>query len=357
MSTIITVQKKNKKNMNKMDKSQAVNTNYETNLINPVELISNFTEADNVKIKLAKKIRPEGEYTQIIIDKSLEDIPDSKFNKLALKTLNKKNNGAYCKIRVNDNHRIYINKLYKEKYFSQFKNKILVEQFNDQNAKEHTNLIIETSVNNKFYEFYQNIITMINIINTINEISINTDNTDNTDNSNASLPSVSGSDSVIKQSDFPPLVNSPASVAASAAAPAAAPAAPTTVSIVDSNPVINTGVPEQLSAKEIHNPPMHKMAIPIFDTITPATLDTEARYIEDLERHIAFLQRNLNIMKETHEINIKCYNDRVAIHNKFLGEVPNPEPIANPTTVIESVDKDNSIDSSSIQESKDDAKV
>jgi hypothetical protein len=351
MSTIITVQKKNKKNMNinKMDKSQAVNTNYETNLINPVELISNFTEADNVKIKLAKKIRPEGEYTQIIIDKSLEDIPDSKFNKLALKTLNKKNNGAYCKIRVNDNHRIYINKLYKENYFTQFKNKISVEQFNDQNAKEHTNLIIETSVNNKFYEFYQNIITMINIINTINEISINTDN------SNASLSSVSGSDSVIKQSDFPPLVNSPASVAAPVMSPAA-PAAPTTVSIVNSNPVINTRVPEQLSAKEIHNPPMHKMAIPIFDTITPATLDTEARYIEDLERHITFLQRNLNIMKETHEINIKCYNDRVAIHNKFLGELPNPEPIANPTTVIESVDKDNSIDSSSIQESKDDAK-
>ena len=309
MSSIITVQKK-KRNANSKKVDTGRDDRDDRNIINPMEFISNFTEADNVQIKMVKKTRLEGEYTQIIIDKFLEDMPDSKFNKLAIKTLNKKSNSAYCKIRINDDHCAYINKLYKEKYFTQFKFKILLELFKDQNSKEHTNLVIEISDNTKFYEFYQNIITMIK---TVDNLGIYPDT-----NTNSNPVNESANPAAIPN-QCPPLIEQP-------------------VSQVAENPATLESIteePEQSPTPATHNPPNPSGPIPVFNTITLATLDTEARYIMDLECHIAFLQRNLTILKETHEINIKCYNDRIAIQNKFMKEVNNPNP-SNP--IADSVD-------------------
>ena len=64
------------------------------------------------------------------------------------------------------------------------------------------------------------------------------------------------------------------------------------------------------------NVPMQHQTL--FNQITPATLDAEYNHIMMLENHIKMWQHHLEILKKTHEINIKCYNEKVDIQQKTI---------------------------------------
>ena len=56
--------------------------------------------------------------------------------------------------------------------------------------------------------------------------------------------------------------------------------------------------------------------MPVFNELSPQSLDAERMHIYNLEMHINDLQYDLDIMKKKHELRVKCYNDIAQLYQE-----------------------------------------
>lgn len=328
---------------------------------------SKFTANDEVFITSNKKSNDKGEYLQVIIEKDF-DI-QSAFLKIKLDTTTKPKAVVYSKLRINDNYIKFVKNLYESDYFSYLENyEINLDEFIDKNNKHHFNLIIISKPDMDIHNVFENMIEIINTVSVLsNESSVSGGihndqkqvvNPGKIDDIN--YPSISGNSPIeiktiiqevvknvvdkhsikqITEKDIKSNTNADTVIASDISSDISSEIVIEDKNIIHNSdnvsdnvtiPIANDIIPlnsQQLqntqsldySYVESYSMPMH--SLPLFNQITPAMLDAENKHILELEAYIGNLQRNLTIMKRTHEINVKCYNDKVEIHAKMLEEV------------------------------------
>jgi len=302
---------------------------------------------------------------------------DNKIVKINLKLSTLNINKIYCKVRINDSYISKIEELYKQKYFEHDTYKIIINEFIDKNNQVHKNLesiIFQDNILNVFTNFniminnlnsdttdifeidkqvqhpvknntpllpsieshiksaVEQVInkTKNEIIEQSIDINISTNesnNDDNNDNNNKTFSSQSPVENELNSNPENEIIenvelkleSSHETVATHSAE--LEPKLP--IQLKTLQPYFNNlhiGInrnvnPYMLMQQQTYGHTTHFLQQPqtLFNQITPATLDAEYNHIMMLENHIKMWQHHLEILKKTHEINIKCYNEKVDI--------------------------------------------
>ena len=321
-------------------------TNIETSFNN-----YNKENNDNVKVVIFKD---KFENNIINIEKNYSW--DNKIVKINLKLSTLNINKIYCKVRINDLYISKIEELYKQKYFDHHTYKIIINEFIDKNNQVHKNLesiIFQDNILNVFTNFN----TMINNLNSDTTDISEPDKQEPHPIKNITTPLLPSIESHIKTAieqvinkTKKNLIEQPSETAIDISSPIQTheainnpqPVENEIIQNVESEsaslPVVEleTKSPAQPEPLQPYfnnqlmgiNPHVHPYMImhphphapmqpqTLFNQITPATLDAEYNHIMMLENHIKMWQHHLEILKKTHEINIKCYNEKVDIQQQ-----------------------------------------
>jgi len=331
------------------------------------KIIENIPKMDNLEIKKYKKFNDIGEYYQIITNVYLGY--ENAFLKFKIDTTTKNNAKLYCKARINDDYQEYVNKYYEDKKMVYPEYNINLESFQDINGEKHLNITFQPTsnetINNLIFKMINIFETITNNINSTNNTTINPVDTvinevvNQVVNQIIEINNISTNEPVavanepvsvapVANEPVAPVANEPVANAPVANAPVAnAPVAnePVVVAnepvVVANEPVVDEPVPVEpvvnepvavaktLVAKEpVANAPVVVEPVyvpvpvcpppfmPVFNELSPQSLDAERMHIYNLEMHINDLQYDLDIMKKKHELRVKCYNDIAQLYQE-----------------------------------------
>ena len=334
------------------------------------KIIENIPKMDNLEIKKYKKFNDIGEYYQIITNVYLGY--ENAFLKFKIDTTTKNNAKLYCKARINDDYQEYVNKYYEDKKMVYPEYNINLESFQDINGEKHLNITFQPTsnetINNLIFKMINIFETITNNINTTNNTTINPVDTVinevvhqvvnqiiETNNISTNEPVVNEPVANEPVTNEPvtnepvtnePVVNEPVAVEPVANEPVAnepvanepVPVEPVVNEPVPVEPVVNEPVviavePVVVANALVAKEPVAKAPVvvepvyvpvpvcpppfmPVFNELSPQSLDAERMHIYNLEMHINDLQYDLDIMKKKHELRVKCYNDIAQLYQE-----------------------------------------
>ena len=262
------------------------------------QIIATIPKMDNLEVVKYKKFNDIGEFYQIIANMYLG------YNNVILKfkidTTTKNNAKVYCKARINDDFLEDVKKYYTDGKIVYPEYTIKLESFQDINSENHLNLVFLSKTNETINTTLTKMITIFNTI---------------TDNINSPTPTPV--DTVINQvvNQIIETNNISTNTTVTPIEPVVAPIEPVVAPV---EPVVAPIEPVVAPVEPVYVPvPVCPPPfMPVFNELSPQSLDAERMHIYNLEMHINNLHNDLEIMKKKHELRVKCYNDIVKLYRE-----------------------------------------
>ena len=270
------------------------------------QIIATIPKMDNLEVVKYKKFNDIGEFYQIIANMYLG------YNNVILKfkidTTTKKNAKVYCKARINDDFLEDIKKYYDAGKIVYPEYNIKLESFQDINGENHLNIVFLSKTDETINTTLTKMITIFNTI---------TDNINSTTNTSTPVDTVINqvvnqiieTTNISTNTTITPIEPVVAPVVEPVVAPVVEPVVATIEPVVE--PVVALVEPVYVPVP-VCPPPF----MPVFNELSPQSLDAERMHIYNLEMHINNVYNELEIMKKKHELRVKCYNDIVKLYRE-----------------------------------------